>query len=609
MKKSILFMLLFSLVLTFAVTLNPVSGYASDWYPDEKLSSGESSYGTSSISFEPVGIADVTSEEILKSFASEIKPATAILTLDNDMNVTAKNGEVISTLAEALDNYLKKDIIPILKIADKAQAEKLINWFKTDREILDVAVLSSNAEAVGTFKAKYPYVRGIVEFDETANITEIYKTANKNGANVCIIPEKLATVQNVRYIQGRFKTVWVRAENDTDSSIRNSITSGAYGVITENITAFNTVLASFENGITRLPFNVAHRGLPNMYNENSVMGTRAAVEAGATHVELDCYLTTDNEIVFMHDAGLQRTSTGTGNIETYSSEELKKFRLKPLEDEAIPLFQDIANALKGTDVVLVLEIKSQKTEIVDALKEKLAGSGIEDQIVVISFHETQLQKMAEVLPEIPTADLNGKSSDTMKVILKKSGEYNCGIDYNYNSLDDDKIKALICRGFIPWTWTYSGDYAVTLALEQGFTGLTNNDANCLTTMPLLVEGKDKTDKIPVAGEEIELTVTEYGGEKKDVKGTIISVNALDDGKYEVFAKYNPTDYFLTAMLYTQKYTVTVETSSTESPAESGNGNGSTPAKSGCGSAVSGGAIIPLIIAAAAIAIKKGKKDD
>lgn len=607
MKKPILFALLLSLVLTFMFTLNPVSGNASDWYPDDKLSNGESFYGTSSISFEPVGIADVTSEEILKSFASEVKPATAILTLDDDINVTAKNGDVISTLAEALDNYLKKDVIPILKIADKAGAEKLINWFKTDREISDVAVLSSDAEAVGTFRAKYPYVRGIVEFDENADITEIYKIANKNGANVCIIPEKLATVKNVRYIQGRFKTVWVRAENDTDSSIRNSVTSGAYGVITENIAAFDAVLASFENGLTRLPFNVAHRGLPHMYNENSVSGTRAAVEAGATHVELDCYLTTDNEIVFMHDAGLQRTSTGTGNIETYSSKDLKKFRLKQFEDEAIPFFEDIAGALKGTAVVLILEIKSQKTEIVDALKEKLAGSGIENQIVVISFHEAQLRKTAEVLPEIPAADLNGKSSDTIKAILKKSGEYNCGIDYNYNALDDDKIKALICRGFIPWTWTYSGDYAITLALEQGFTGLTNNNADSLAKMPDMIEGKDKTDKIPAVGEEIELTATEYGGEKKDVKGTIISVKALADGKYEVFAKYNPTDYFLSVMLYTQKYAVTVETPANESPAESG--NGSTPAKSGCGSAATGGAIIPLIIAAAVIAIKKGKKDD
>ena len=607
MKKQILFALLLSLVLTFMFTLNPVSGYASDWYPDDKLSNGESSYGTSSISFEPVGIADVPSEEILKSFASEVKPATAILTLDDDINVTAKNGDVISTLAEALDNYLKKDVIPILKIDDKAQAEKLINRFKTDREILDVAVLSSDAEAVGTFRAKYPYVRGIVEFNENADITEIYKIANKNGANVCIIPEKLATVKNVRYIQGRFKTVWVRAENDTDSSIRNSVTSGAYGVITENIAAFEAVLASFENGLTRLPFNVAHRGLPHMYNENSVSGTLAAIKAGATHVELDCYLTTDNEIVFMHDAGLQRTSTGTGNIETYSSKDLKKFRLKQFEDEAIPFFEDIADALKGTDVVLILEIKSQKTEIVNALKEKLAGSGIENQIVVISFHEAQLKKMAEVLPEIPAADLNGKSSDTIKAILKKSGEYNCGVDYNYNALDDDKIKALICRGFIPWTWTYSGDYAVTLALEQGFTGLTNNNADSLSKMPVMIEGKDKTDKIPAVGEEIELTATEYGGEKKDVKGTIISVKALADGKYEVFAKYNPTDYFLSVMLYTQKFAVTVNSPANESPAESG--NGSTPAKSGCGSAVSIGAIIPLIIAAAAIAIKKGKKDD
>ena len=31
------------------------------------------------------------------------------------------------------------------------------------------------------------------------------------------------------------------------------------------------------SGLTRTPFNVAHRGLPNEYNENSVSGTLAAM--------------------------------------------------------------------------------------------------------------------------------------------------------------------------------------------------------------------------------------------------------------------------------------------------------------------------------------------
>ena len=529
------------------------------------------------------------------------------------MSVVGADGEVICSLAAAMDDYLKKEILPVFNIENAAQAEKLIAWFKTDREILDASVMSKDAEAVKIFRAAYPRVRGIIEFDENAKIENIVKIANENGANICVIPETLAAVKNVRYIQGRFKTVWTRAESNDDVSIKNSLFGGAYGVIVRDAKKFSEIIAGL-SGLTRTPFNVAHRGLPNEYNENSVSGTLAAIEAGATHVELDCYLTTDGEIVFMHDAGLARTSTGTGNIETYSSAELKNFRLKQFYDEAIPIFADIAGALKNTDAVLVLEIKSQKTEIVNALKAKLEGSGIENQIVVISFHESQIRAMKEILPQIPVADLNGSSSDSLKAILKRSGENNSGVDYNFNALDEEKINGLIVRGFIPWTWTYTRETDVTFAYEQGVTGITNNYADSLKNIPLCVEGQTTTDKVPQKGGEIKLTVTEYGGKTKEVTGKIIDVTEKNNHDYEVIAEYYPQEYYLETKLYTQKFIVSTRNSGGDSENSAGGGNAG-----GCGAVLlfgagSGGsavcfAVIGLFAAALTLSkLIKGKEN-
>lgn len=601
MKKQILrclFAGVFAAVLSLGVTFATLSTASAAWYPDDKLVTiSETAYGKSELKSEPVGVIDVASKEILENVAREKNAAVAILNLDDDMNVTSADGETICSLAAAMDDYLKKEILPVFDIESVAQAEKLISWFKTDREILDASVMSKDAEAVKKFRAAYPHTRGIIEFDENAQIENIVKIANENGANICVIPEELSTVKNVRYIQGRFKTVWTRAESDDETSpdeasanaastdetsIKNSIFGGAYGVIVRDAKKFSEIITGL-SGITRTPFNVAHRGLPNEYNENSVSGTLAAAEAGATHVELDCYLTTDGEIVFMHDAVLSRTSTGTGNIETYTSEELKNFRLK-FYDEAIPTFADIAGAIKNTDMVLILEIKSQKTELVNALKEKLVGSGIENQIVVISFHESQIKAMKEILPQIPVADLNGSSSDTLKAILKRSGENNSGVDYNFNALDEEKINGLIVRGFIPWTWTYTRETDVTFAYEQGVTGITNNYADSLKNIPLYVEGQAKTDKVPEKGGDIKLTVTEYGGATKEVTGKITDVTKINDYDYEVLAEYYPQEYYLETKLYTQKFIVTTK----DSDGDSGNGaNGGN--SGGCGSGLLFGA--------------------
>lgn len=567
---------MFAGVVAAAVSLGAATVAVSDasaaWFPDDKLVTvSESAYGKSGLKSEPVCVADVANKEILESVASGKNAAVAILTLDDDMSVVGADGEVICSLAAAMDDYLKKEILPVFNIENAAQAEKLIAWFKTDREILDASVMSKDAEAVKIFRAAYPRVRGIIEFDENAKIENVVKIANENGANICVIPETLAAVKNVRYIHGRFKTVWTRAESNDDVSIKNSLFGGAYGVIVRDAKKFSEIIAGL-SGLTRMPFNVAHRGLPNEYNENSVSGTLAAIEAGATHVELDCYLTTDGEIVFMHDAGLARTSTGTGNIETYSSAELKNFRLKQFYDEAIPIFADIVGALKNTDAVLVLEIKSQKTEIVNALKAKLEGSGIENRIVVISFHESQIRAMKEILPQIPVADLNGSSSDSLKAILKRSGENNSGIDYNFNALDEEKINGLIVRGFIPWTWTYTREIDVTFAYEQGVTGITNNYADSLKNIPLYVEGQTTTDKVPQKGGEIKLTVTEYGGRTKEVKGKIIDVTKKNNHDYEVIAEYYPQEYYLETKLYTQKFIVSTRNSGGDSENSAGGGN-------------------------------------
>lgn len=616
MKKRILRCLLagvFAAVLSLGALSEVASNASAAWYPDDKLVTiSETAYGKSELKSEPVGVIDVASKEILENVAREKNAAAAILNLDDDMNVTGADGETIYTLAAAMDDYLKKEILPVFNIESAAQAEKLISWFKTDREILDASVMSKDAEAVKKFRAAYPQTRGIIEFDENTKIENIVKIANENGANVCVIPEELSTVKNVRYIQGRFKTVWTRAESD-DVSIKNSVFSGAYGVIVRNAKKFSEIIAGLD-GLTRTPFNVAHRGLPNEYNENSVSGTLAAKEAGATHVELDCYLTTDGEIVFMHDAALSRTSTGTGNIETYTSEELKNFRLK-FYDEAIPTFADIAGAIKNTDMVLILEIKSQKTELVNALKEKLVGSSIENQIVVISFHESQIKAMKEILPQIPVADLSGSSSDTLKAILKRSGENNSGVDYNFNALDEEKINGLIVRGFIPWTWTYTRETDVTFAYEQGVTGITNNYADSLKNIPLYVEGQAKTDKVPEKGGDIKLTVTEYGGDTKEVTGKITDVTKINDYDYEVLAEYYPQEYYLETKLYAQKFIVTTRDSGDDS------GNGANGGNSGgCGSGLlfgagSGGSALGFAViglfAAAIIAFKrnKGKEND
>ncbi len=576
MKKSIKFFA--AAILSALIFPSAAVRAGADWYPDDVLA--DVSAAASELKNPPAVIADVTSSTVLESLKSGDTPAQAILTVGENGTVRGGNGETICTLSVALDEYLGKTILPVFRV-DDSTTDELLAFFTTNRRIDDASVASSSYEAVKKIRTAYPALRGIIEADASADFKTIASAANAAYAGICVLPEESASYDTVRYIQARFKTVWVRAENDGRVSVRNCVASGCFGVVTENASAVYATLSEYTGGVSRTPYNAAHRGLPESHNENSVSGTLAAVEAGATHVELDCYLTTDNEIAFMHDANLARTSTGSGNIENYSSAELERFRLKQFTDEKIPLLEDIAAALKGSDVVLVLEIKSAKSNIVNVLAEKLGTAELgflKDYLTVISFDRNQLQAMKTILPGIPAADLGGKSSDDLKTILARSGEYNCGIDYNYNAIDKTTADGLIARGFIPWTWTYSGEVTVIGGLESGIPAMTNNNADALTVFPEKVTVLGEQTEVPAAGGTVRLKVTEYGGAEKIVDGKATDVTDLGNGQYEVLAEYEPSEYYLSTTLYTQKQIVTV-----------------TRKKTGCGAAIGAAPLVLTLI--------------
>src|SRR3712207_9435895 len=69
------------------------------------------------------------------------------------------------------------------------------------------------------------------------------------------------------------------------------------------------------------PINLAHRGASTLAPENTIEAFRLAVEAGAGGLELDVHMTRDGHIVVIHDATVDRTTSGTGAVSEMRSEE------------------------------------------------------------------------------------------------------------------------------------------------------------------------------------------------------------------------------------------------------------------------------------------------
>jgi glycerophosphoryl diester phosphodiesterase len=103
---------------------------------------------------------------------------------------------------------------------------------------------------------------------------------------------------------------------------------------------------------------IAHRGARNLWAENSLDGFRRTAELGVDAVELDLHLSSDGEIVVIHDPLLDRTTNGRGPVSDHSLEALTLLRLRDTIDETIPTLAQVLDVFEPTGIELELEVKT-----------------------------------------------------------------------------------------------------------------------------------------------------------------------------------------------------------------------------------------------------------
>ena len=130
----------------------------------------------------------------------------------------------------------------------------------------------------------------------------------------------------------------------------------------------------------RIPLISAHRGGPMPgYPENCIETFQNALNYGPCIIECDVVMTADSVLVMMHDDTVDRTTTGTGRVDSLTFEEIRALKLvdndgNPTEYQ-VPTFGEVLDWAVN-HAILTVDIKrsvpSQK--IVEAIEEHEAES-------------------------------------------------------------------------------------------------------------------------------------------------------------------------------------------------------------------------------------------
>ncbi|MCO6162515.1 glycerophosphodiester phosphodiesterase family protein [Flavobacterium sp. NRK F7] len=165
----------------------------------------------------------------------------------------------------------------------------------------------------------------------------------------------------------------------------------------------NTDFKSFFRASSNFyPVVSAHRGGPTVgFPENCTATFAHTISYNPAVIETDIALTKDSVLVMMHDNTLDRTTTGTGNINAYTYKELQELSLKDTEGNVTPYkIETLDEVLQwGKDkVVYTLDVKRGVPfkMIVDAVKRNKA----ENYSIIITYNATQAAEVAALAPEM-----------------------------------------------------------------------------------------------------------------------------------------------------------------------------------------------------------------
>ncbi len=435
-----------------------------------------------------------------EKLVSEAVPANVIMRINKDLDVVDAYGEKICSVDEAVA-CLDGKIMPTFKVNDEESCAALCGYL-SDCGISDVFVMSEKDEIVKQARSTYKICRGVLDLTEELKdkkaltedeLTDIRGRTNSAFASIVVIPDSIAATANVKYLYDRLVAVWVGATEPVQDTAQAFYiaAAGGHGAITDNTALMYDVIENYMSGqkLFRVPLNIGHRGIPNKAPENTVEGSLLAYELGADCVENDIYLTKDGQLAVMHDANTSRTTNGSLGMESSTLDQLKELTVNnpyPKKTEfngvKIPSLQDYYDAFKGKDIQIFVEIKSTSTKTVDVFADMTVASAMENQVSVITFHDSQISYMKTVFPEMSAGFLCNSlaSGDTgaaqARSVLNRVQKLYSTYNPSYANHTDEYVVNANMRGLTTWPWTVDAKGEYTKLFMSGYNGITTN--NC-----------------------------------------------------------------------------------------------------------------------------------
>jgi glycerophosphoryl diester phosphodiesterase len=224
----------------------------------------------------------------------------------------------------------------------------------------------------------------------------------------------------------------------------------------------------------------AHRGYSGEYPENTMTAFKKALETHCYGIELDVQLSKDGTVVVIHDERVDRTTDGTGWVEEFTFNELRKLNAnkthpEPAPCESIPSFDEYCAWVRQTELVTNVELKTGSVYY-SGLEEKtlavIKKYGLEERMFFSSFNPLSLILLKKTAPEIPCGLLVGRPVVHAGIMCRQFGfeYYHPGMD----GLTEAAVEECHANGRKVHVWTVNSTEEKNMLCPWGVDGIFTN---------------------------------------------------------------------------------------------------------------------------------------
>ena len=246
------------------------------------------------------------------------------------------------------------------------------------------------------------------------------------------------------------------------------------GDLTTEIDIINASLPNYNN-ITLF----SHRGSSDC-PENTLFAIKQALRNGFKGIEIDTRQCGSGEFVLVHDATVDRTSNGSGDVSALSLTELKNFdfganKNKYFTGIKIPTLEEALIECNKFDIIL-LEIKGwNSSEDIKKIAELIVNLNLENKVYCMGYnYDSWKYRIREVSDKIKCVAIAGTQESFNNAIEMVKMDINSTISFDKNLGNISNLN--LCRkvGIEPILYTFDKTFEIKEKMKIGYKYFTTN---------------------------------------------------------------------------------------------------------------------------------------